>query len=139
MARLWDLRTGRALLTLTGHVKQALCLDFSPNGYQFATGSDDHTVRIWDLRKKKSLYTIPAHSALVTNIRYQVRWVVHSCCRVNDDTDCSGGTDEPVESLAWRWQVLGHVGIRQRHQGVEHTRLVADRDTGWARRQGHGS
>ena len=30
---------------LQGHVKQILGLDFSPNGVNLASGSDDHTVR----------------------------------------------------------------------------------------------
>ena len=46
-------------------------MDFSPNGYHLATGSDDHTVRIWDLRKRNCLYTIPAHAGLVSNVRWQ--------------------------------------------------------------------
>lgn len=44
--RVWDCRTGRSILTLEGHVKQILALDFSPNGYQVVTGSDDHTCKV---------------------------------------------------------------------------------------------
>jgi U4/U6 small nuclear ribonucleoprotein PRP4 len=73
MARVWDLRSGRDLLTLAGHVKPVVCVDFSPDGYHMVTGSDDHTVRVWDLRKKKSIYTLPAHSKLISALRYQVR------------------------------------------------------------------
>ena len=40
--------------------------------YQLATGSDDHTVKIWDLRQKKCNYTIPAHSDLISHIKFQV-------------------------------------------------------------------
>lgn len=42
----------------------------SPAGTQLASGSDDHTVRIWDLRKKKAAYTIPAHSSLISHVRF---------------------------------------------------------------------
>src|SRR5690606_26497491 len=31
--RVWDLRTGRTVMPLTGHVRQILSLDFSPNGF----------------------------------------------------------------------------------------------------------
>lgn len=54
---------------LEGHVKGILALDFSPNGYQVASGSEDHSVRVWDLRKKQSVYTIPAHQSLVSQVR----------------------------------------------------------------------
>lgn len=65
---MWDLRTGRSILVLEGHVKGILALDFSPNGYQLASGSEDHSVRVWDLRKKESVYTIPAHQSLVSQV-----------------------------------------------------------------------
>eukprot|EP01048_Picozoa_sp_COSAG05_P006448 COSAG05_NODE_418_length_10011_cov_18.784100_2_plen_439_part_00 len=68
-----DLRSGKCILVLEGHVKQILGLDFSPMGYQVATGSADHTVRIWDLRRKNCTYIIPAHSNLISQLKYQVR------------------------------------------------------------------
>lgn len=67
--RVWDLRTGRSIMLLEGHVKAILALDFAPNGYQCASGSEDHSVRIWDLRKHGALYTIPAHQSLVSQVR----------------------------------------------------------------------
>jgi U4/U6 small nuclear ribonucleoprotein PRP4 len=53
VGRLWDIRTGKSILPLQGHAKAILCMDFSPNGYTLATGSEDNTVRVWDLRGKK--------------------------------------------------------------------------------------
>lgn len=50
---------------------QVLGIDFALNGYQLATGSDDHTVKIWDLRKKRCSYTIPAHSSLISHVKFQ--------------------------------------------------------------------
>lgn len=44
--RLWDCRTGRNVWTMEGHIKQVLALDFSPNGYQVVTGSDDHQAKV---------------------------------------------------------------------------------------------
>ena len=48
----WDLRTGKGILPLVGHVKGILASDFSWNGYQLATGGDDNMLRIWDLRRR---------------------------------------------------------------------------------------
>lgn len=50
---------------------QVLGICFSPNGYHLATGGEDNTCRVWDLRKKKSLYTIPAHSNLISEVKYE--------------------------------------------------------------------
>lgn len=50
---------------------QILGIDFSPNGYHLATGGEDNTCRIWDLRKRKSIYVIPAHTNLVSQVKYE--------------------------------------------------------------------
>ena len=94
VCRVWDMRSGRSIVALKGHVKQVgeeslnalsctfnsnmasiifqvIGVDFAPNGYQVATGSDDHTVRIWDLRKKRCQYTVPAHTKLISSVRYE--------------------------------------------------------------------
>jgi len=68
--RVWDLRTGRSIMLLKGHAKQMLGIDFALNGYQLATGSGDNTVKIWDLRKKRCSYTIPAHSSLISHVKF---------------------------------------------------------------------
>ena len=57
-------------MVLDGHVQPILGLDFSPNGYQLATGSGDDTIRIWDMRASKALYTIPAHKSNVADVRF---------------------------------------------------------------------
>ncbi len=69
--RVWDCRTGRTVLTLEGHVKQILALDFSCNGHHVVTGSDDHSCKVWDLRTKKCLYTIAGHRSLVSSVKFE--------------------------------------------------------------------
>lgn len=66
--RVWDLRTGRSIMVLEGHVQGVLSVAFSPNGYQMATGSQDNTARLWDLRKRACLYTLPAHQSSVSMV-----------------------------------------------------------------------
>ena len=66
--RVWDMRTGRSILTLQGHVQGILTMDFSPNGYHLATGSEDHSCRIWDLRKRGCVYVLPAHKSLIAQV-----------------------------------------------------------------------
>lgn len=56
---------------MEGHLKPIYGIDFSPNGYHLATSSDDNTVKIWDLRKRSALYTIPAHTSLVSDVKFQ--------------------------------------------------------------------
>ena len=72
--RIWDLRTGRCVLFMEGHLKTILTVDFSQNGYQLASGSEDNSVKIWDIRQSRCIYTIPAHKNLVSNVLFESKW-----------------------------------------------------------------
>jgi len=50
--------------------KESSAFDFSPNGFQIATGSGDDTIRIWDIRSLRALYTIPAHKSTVSDVHF---------------------------------------------------------------------
>lgn len=69
--RVWDLRTGRCIMFMEGHLKSIFGIDFSPNGFHIATASEDNTCKIWDLRKRSCIYTIPAHTNLLSDVKYQ--------------------------------------------------------------------
>ncbi|MFE5795161.1 WD40 repeat domain-containing protein [Streptomyces sp. NPDC056503] len=56
-ARLWDVRTGKPRLTLTGHTKSVSSVAFAPDGATLATGSFDGTARLWDARTGRSRLT----------------------------------------------------------------------------------
>ena len=62
------MRTGRSIMALQGHVQGILTMDFSPDGFHLATGSEDHSCRIWDLRKRGCVYTLPAHKSLISQV-----------------------------------------------------------------------
>jgi len=69
--RVWDLRTGRCIMFLEGHLKPIISIDFSPNGYHLATGAEDNLCKIWDLRQTKNAYSIAAHQNLVSTVKFQ--------------------------------------------------------------------
>ncbi|CAF2852754.1 unnamed protein product [Rotaria sp. Silwood2] len=68
----WDLRTGRCIMLLKGHLKPVLSIDFSPNGYHIATGSENNSCKIWDLSQIKNVYSIAAHQNLVSTVKFQL-------------------------------------------------------------------
>lgn len=70
VVQVWDLRTGKSACHFLGHAKRVLCAEFSPNGFQLATAGDDGTIKIWDLRKRKQFASVPAHSNLITQLRF---------------------------------------------------------------------
>ena len=55
-------------MTLQGHVKGIMALDFSPCGHLLASGSEDHAARLWELRKRRCIYTLPCHTSLVSQV-----------------------------------------------------------------------
>ena len=69
--RVWDLRTGRCIMFLEGHLKGIYGINFSPNGYHIATGSGDNTCKVWDLQQRRCVCTIPAHQNLVTGVKFE--------------------------------------------------------------------
>lgn len=70
VVQVWDLRTGKSVCHFLGHAKRVLCAEFSPNGFQLATAGDDGTIKIYDLRRKKQAASIPAHSNLISQLRF---------------------------------------------------------------------
>ncbi|CAH2101529.1 unnamed protein product [Euphydryas editha] len=69
--RVWDVRTGRCVMFLEGHLAPVLGADWSPAGHHCATAAADHQAKIWDLRRRAPIYTIPAHTHLLSDVRYQ--------------------------------------------------------------------
>ncbi len=47
-ARIWDVRTGNALVVLAGHHDAVWSASFSSDGRRAVTASLDHTARVWD-------------------------------------------------------------------------------------------
>jgi WD40 repeat protein len=70
-AKLWNLGTGKRLLTLTGHTSALTGLDFSPDGTRLATAGGDGTVRV---------YVLPVDELLaVTRARLTRTWTTAEC------------------------------------------------------------
>ncbi|CAG7988933.1 unnamed protein product [Penicillium salamii] len=56
-AKLWDIRTGKAVQTFAGHESDINAVQFFPDGNAFGTGSDDTSCRLFDIRADRELNT----------------------------------------------------------------------------------
>ena len=65
VAKVWDARSGRLVLTLSGHSSNVNGVVFSPDGSKLATVSDDMTAKIWDANSGKELFTLVGHAGPV--------------------------------------------------------------------------
>ena len=66
--RLWDVRTGRELQTLTGHRNWINNVSFSPDGRTLASSSNDDTIRLWDVRTGRELQTLRGHTHYLISV-----------------------------------------------------------------------
>jgi WD40 repeat protein len=78
VAELWDATTGKHLHTLSGHSSLVTDAEFSPNGLELVTVSDDHTGRIWNVRSGHLRDVLLGHSLPVRHGSYSPdgHWIV---------------------------------------------------------------
>jgi WD40 repeat protein len=50
VVKIWDVATGTAVSSITGHVGDIYTIAFSPDGSRLVTGSNDRSLRVWDVR-----------------------------------------------------------------------------------------
>jgi WD40 repeat protein len=60
--RVWDLGSGKELMTLSGHTGPINSVAVTSDAGLAVSGSSDRLVKVWDLRKGKLLYTLSEHT-----------------------------------------------------------------------------
>jgi WD40 repeat protein len=80
VAQLWDASTGKLLHTLKGHTSAVNDAEYSPNGLELLTVSDDNTGRIWSARSGRLLRVLVGHSFPVYSGSFSPdgHWIVTS-------------------------------------------------------------
>ncbi|XGV96753.1 MAG: protein kinase [Leptolyngbya sp. BL-A-14] len=66
--KLWDMQTGQAIRTLTGHLDIVSCLTTSRDGHLLVSGSADKTIRLWDVHTGQRIGTIAVHTDTVLSL-----------------------------------------------------------------------
>jgi len=66
----WDARSGKELLTLTGHTEPVRSVAWSPDGQRLATGSWDNTTKVWPIGSDMELLTLTGHREYVESVAW---------------------------------------------------------------------
>jgi WD40 repeat protein len=83
--KVWNLRTGNLLHTLTGHHKRIYALAISPEKQFLVSGG--HKIKLWDLQTGKWLHTLTGHNG----------WVYSLTISPDGQTLISAGADKTIK------------------------------------------
>ncbi|MEL7245339.1 MAG: NB-ARC domain-containing protein, partial [Cyanobacteria bacterium J06573_2] len=68
--RLWEIASGKNLLTFKAHFSFTFGLAFSNDGKMLATGGHDNLVKLWDMETGECLRTLDKHTAPVWSVSF---------------------------------------------------------------------
>ncbi len=68
--KLWRVRDGSCLYTLTGHRQGVTSVAFAPDGQTLASSSDDQTIKLWSVGDGACLQTFTGHGSVVTSVAF---------------------------------------------------------------------
>ncbi|MBE8989922.1 WD40 repeat domain-containing protein [Nostoc sp. LEGE 12450] len=56
--KLWNVHTGKSLITLQGHTRTISSISFSPNGEVLSSCAEDGLIKIWNINTGECLKTL---------------------------------------------------------------------------------
>ncbi|USW57282.1 Putative WD40/YVTN repeat-like-containing domain superfamily [Septoria linicola] len=128
MVRLWDLRGGMVVRSLTGHTGPVTALQF--DDMFMVTGSQDRSIRIWDLRTG-NIHDAFAYDSPISSMQFDARRIVAAAnedvVKVYDKTegsqwDCGAGVlkdeEDTKPSIVERVRIKDGYLIEGRRDGV---------------------
>uniref|UniRef100_V5GS07 F-box domain-containing protein n=1 Tax=Kalmanozyma brasiliensis (strain GHG001) TaxID=1365824 RepID=V5GS07_KALBG len=95
--KIWDVRTGRCIRTLFGHVEGVWSLDVDK--LRIASASHDRTIKIWDRDTGYCQNTLVGHKGAVT------------CVSLSDDKIVSGSDDGDIKVWSFAAGAQGAAGV----------------------------
>jgi WD40 repeat protein len=59
--KLWNSKTGKQIISLSGHTQNINALAISPDGNNLVSAGDDKTIKVWNLQTKKLTFNLVGH------------------------------------------------------------------------------
>ncbi len=108
--KIWELRTGKLLRTLTGHANVITALAYHPDKNILASASYDQTVKLWNLDTGDEIVTLRDHTSSVNDVAFSPKG--DRLASAGHDLsvrvwDWAAYTNDPVKSVQ---KLLGHDG-----------------------------
>ncbi|MTJ14090.1 protein kinase [Anabaena sp. UHCC 0187] len=66
--KLWDVITGREIISLEGHSQSVNAVAITANGKILVSGSDDQTIKIWNLQTNQLIHTLKGHTDAIHSL-----------------------------------------------------------------------
>jgi hypothetical protein len=66
----WEITTGRELLTLESYTSEVSSVSWSPDGKQLATGNEDGTAKMWETTTGRALLTLQGHTSALRSVSW---------------------------------------------------------------------
>lgn len=80
--KVWDLKTGQEIRTLSGHLNGVSSVVFSSDSQYLVSGSRDNTIKIWNIKTSKEIQTLSG----------DLNWVVSLAISPDGQTFASSGS-----------------------------------------------
>jgi WD40 repeat protein len=68
--KLWDVLSGKCLMTLSGHSQTVTCAAFSHDDSRIISASNDTTLKLWDIKSGTCLMTLSGHSSVINAVSF---------------------------------------------------------------------